>query len=313
VTSPELRRFFDSTVERLSETGVSVDEVRELPYGLQLLLSGHKASCKVNLYYSKKKGNSIVQAGGDRHLLDIVLGDSFVASVKEPAMKVQSGYRAGSDEAGKGDYFGPLVVAAVACSYDTAKALRAMGAADSKKLSRVKVRALYEAITVMEGVRYSVYSIVPREYNRLFDSFRTQGRNSLDMLAMAHGKALGNLVLEDREPDRFVVDKFCSLERLKPWLTVPAQNVELRERAEDSEPAVAAASIIARSVFLDELNRLSSLYKVQLKPGSGASSDSLGRELVLLHGEGVLVDTVKLHFANTNRVKGQDLTGKHIL
>lgn len=298
--STELNKHLEDTTRKLSLLGISVVDQKELPYGVQITLTGYGTSCKINLYHSRKKGPSIVQAGGDRSLLDMILGR--VQTSAKPSVVVPPGLRAGSDEAGKGDYFGPLVVAAVACRKSTAENLTAMGVGDSKKLSAAKVRELYEKITVMSDVRYSVCSIPPREYNRLFDAFKHQGRNSLDTLAMAHGKALEDLLANGEESVKIVVDKFCDMKRLRPWLTVPVSNVELRVRAEDSEPSVAAASIIARSVYLEELKKLSSTYGVVLSPGAGAPVDKVGKKLVSLNGDTVLLETAKVHFANTGRI-----------
>ena len=98
------------------------------------------------------------------------------------------------------------------------------------------------------------------------------------------------------------------MERLKPWLTIPLSKVELRVRAEDSEPAVAAASIIARSVYLEELERLSEYCGVSLSPGAGSPVDSIGRQLIHSKGDAILLETAKVHFANTIRITGPDLT-----
>ncbi len=302
--SKELTDHLEVTVKKLSSVGVSVTDRKELPYGIQLSLAGNGSSCKINLYHSRKKGNSVVQAGGDRGFLGMILellGGSN-RSVRESSFSIPPGLRAGSDEAGKGDYFGPLVVAAVACDQSTAEDLVAMGVGDSKKLSAAKVRELYQKITVMSNVRYAVCSIPPREYNRLFDAFRLQGKNSLDILAMAHGKAFKDLFAHREPPAAVVVDKFCEMNRLRPWLTIPVSRVELRVRAEDSEPTVAAASIIARSVYLNELSVLSSVHGVMLSPGAGAPVDRLGKKLVDLHGDSILAETAKVHFANSKRI-----------
>lgn len=296
--SNELKIHLEETVKKLESMGISVMDRKDLPYGIQLSLEGYGTSCKVNLYYSKKNGKSIVPAGGDRILLEQVSGE--IRKTLKPCVPI--GLRAGSDEAGKGDYFGPLVVAAVACEQSTSRVFSSMGVGDSKKLSASKVRELYEKITEMKDVRYSVCSISPPEYNRLFYAFKQQGKNSLDTLAMAHGTAFKNLFDTGEEPTVAVVDKFCEMRRLSPWLTIPVAKVELRVRAEDSEPAVAAASIIARSVYLDELSKLSSLYGITLTPGSGSMVDELGKKLVSMHTDTILYETAKIHFANTQRI-----------
>ncbi len=298
--SNELKNHLEATVKKLASMRISVAEQKELPYGIQLSLSGYETSCKINLYHSRKKGNSVVQAGGDKTLLDMIFKQS--SSTLEPSFSVPLGIRAGSDEAGKGEYFGPLVAAAVACNQSTSRKLVKMGVADSKKLSAGKIRELYEKITVMDDVKYAVCSILPREYNRLFSVFEQKKKNSLDILAMAHGKAFEQLVSDGTDPQHIVIDKFCEIGRLRPWLPKLTAEVELRVRAEDTEPSVAAASIIARSVYIDELSRLSGLYGVDLKPGAGAGVDALGRVLIALKGEAILLDTAKIHFANTGKI-----------
>jgi len=300
VISADLEKHFESTVGVLEPLGISVIDQKELPYGVQLLLDDGHSSCRINLYHSLKKGCSTVQAGGDRLLLERVL---TVISLKQGCSQhVPSGLRAGSDEAGKGDYFGPLVVAAVACAKPAADSLVRMGAGDSKKLTAGTVLKLYEAITVMSDIKYAVCSISPREYNRLFTEFKQIGKNSLDILAMAHGKAFAELTALGVIPEAVVVDKFCEMRRLIPWLPEFRCEVELRVRAEDSEPSVAAASIIARSVYIEELAKLSAYCGVSLSPGSGAPADAIGKKLVGLRGDAVLYETAKVHFANTGRI-----------
>lgn len=296
----ELAVHLEATLKKLSSMGVQVKEQKELPYGVQLSLCGYGAVCRINIYYSRKKGISTVQSGGDRSFLRMVMQKIDGASASSAG--VPDGLRAGSDEAGKGEYFGPLVAAAVVCEKPAAEAMLAMGVGDSKKLSASKIRELYEKITVMENVSYAVCSVSPREYNRLFDAFRQQGKNSLDILAMAHGKAFAELYSRGFEPEIAVVDKFCEMHRLRPWLPAFSTKMELRVRAEDSEPSVAAASIIARSVYIDQLSAISSSCGVVLAPGAGAGIDKLGKELVQAKGDAILRVTAKVHFANTLRI-----------
>ncbi len=289
-----------NVTEKLLEVNVHVTETKDLPYGVQLFLSDNRANCKINLYNSKKKGNSIVQAGGDKNLLSLVL--SHLSLVAKADLDIPSGFRIGSDEAGKGDYFGPLVVAAVGCKRKTAAALLQMGVGDSKKLSNTKVKELYEKITVMDDIEYSVCSLLPLKYNAMFEEFKHTGRNSLDILAFAHGEVLNGLSNKTEDSFQVVVDKFCNMNRLSPWLEIPVSQVELRVRAEDTEPVVAAASIIARSVYLAELSRFSLKYNFVFTPGSGASVDTLGRRLVRRFGSHVLTEIAKEHFVNSKRI-----------
>ncbi len=302
----ELQKHLISSLEKLERHGISASQRKELPYGVQLKLQKGGRTCALNLYHSRKKGGSVVASGGDDFLLKEAL--SALTQTPSRSILVHRGVRTGTDEAGKGDYFGPLVAAAVWCSEETAKELKAMGAGDSKRLSAKTVQDLYEKITEMEEVVYSVRVVTPREYNSLFASFSSRGMNSLDIQAMAHGKAIAEVLERTGNAGTVVIDRFCDLKRLKPWLPDKLGNVELMVKAEDKEPAVAAASILARSVYLEQLALISEKFGVILKPGAGEQVDTTGRRLVSESGQKVLVETAKIHFSNTLRItRGLDL------
>lgn len=297
-----LKKHLTQSLSRLNDAGITVESEKELPYGVQLKLSRGETSCAVNLYHSKKKGPSTVGSGGDQGLLNQAL--QLLARTPLYTTLETKGIRTGTDEAGKGDYFGPLVAAAVRCDEQTAKLLREMGAGDSKRLSAATVESLYGKITVMENIHWWVHAVEPHEYNTLFASLRRRGMNSLDIQAMAHGKAIEGVLKKAGGTGTIIIDKFCSMERLKPWLPEGANNIELMVRAEDREPAVAAASIIARSVYLIRLKELSGKYGVTLRPGAGSEVDATGRTLVAKQGEAVLPLVGKIHFSNTLRMTG---------
>lgn len=298
----ELQKHLNSSLEKLERSDISAIQMKELPYGVQLKLKKGSRTCALNLYHSRKKGNSVIGSGGD----DLLLEEALSVLIQSPPRMglITSGTRTGTDEAGKGDYFGPLVAAAVRCSEETAGELHAMGAGDSKRLSAKTVQDLYERITEMDGIIYSVCVVAPLEYNSLFASFSSRGMNSLDIQAMAHGKAIAEVLERTGNTGTVVIDRFCDLKRLKPWLPEELGNVELMVKAEDKEPAVAAASILARSVYLEQLAILSCKFGIVLKPGAGEQVDSTGRKLVSESGAKVLVETAKLHFSNTLRITG---------
>ncbi|PIE51683.1 hypothetical protein CSA37_03955 [Candidatus Fermentibacteria bacterium] len=287
------------TIDKLEKTGISVVSEKELPYGVQLRLKASGRTCAINLYHSKKKGVSVVGSGGDSELLEQVM--ALTGRPVYEGLKL-TGTRIGTDEAGKGDYFGPLVAAGVCCDEALCRSLVKMGVADSKKLTDITIRNLFEEITVMDSLKYAVCSFSPAQYNSMFASFSKLGRNSLDMQARAHGIVISELAEAGCSPDNIVIDKFCDLKRLKPWLPETNASIHLEVRAEDSEPAVAAASVIARGVYLSELENLSARSGIALFPGAGAKVDRAGVELVRKNGEAILFDMAKVHFANTRKI-----------
>lgn len=198
----------------------------------------------------------------------------------------------GSDEAGKGDYFGPLVVAAVRADADTLVRLEELGVADSKTLT--DGRALKLGAMLRAEVPYAVRRVDPNEYNALYPEYPALN----PMLADLHAEVVGQLA---GAGENVVVDQFerrgLVRERLAPF------GVRLTEvpRAE-RHAAVAAASIIARQEFLLGLAELSEDFGVPLHKGAGAPTDAAGRRLVEEQGEEALRGAAKLHFKNTAKI-----------
>jgi len=299
--SSELGTRISDTIEALRSIGVDVVSKRELANGLQLRLARTGTTCKVNLYYSKAKGFSIIPAGGDPLLLDAVI------SLTRGKAKTPDGNWIGTDEAGKGDYLGPLVVCAVFCCSKTSEQLVDSGAVDSKTLTDSAIRRIAPLCIDLLDSAYSSLSISPDVYNRRFTELRSCGMNSLDLLAEAHGKVIGVLFDRGYTPDRIVIDQFCGRKRLDPFLPSTDARLELRPRAED-DPAVAAASVIARFCYVEALSEMSERYGVELTPGAGRSVDAVARILTEMYGPQVLEETAKIHFRNTLRIISPGLT-----
>lgn len=267
--------------------GFTGSVVRVLSNGLQAEVADTHRSCRLNFYHSEKRGFSTVYAGGDR--------DLFGELTARPA---DAGGTGGSDEAGKGDYFGPLVVAAVLLDPDSSARLRAAGLADSKLLDQKRITMLEEAIIKETGCR-AVVSMEPARYNSLMESM-PRGSNSLDILARMHAEAISGMLACGIRPDRTIIDKFCSGPRILPLLP-RGHTYELRTHGE-AEPAVAAASVLARASYVRAVHSTAGELGVRLKPGAGADIDLLGAEAVSRSGPDVLRRIAKYHFANTGRI-----------
>ncbi len=302
MVSTELQRNAAELETRLHSLGITVRARRTLSNGLQFELEAEGAVCRVNLYHSAKRGFSVVPSGGDPWLLDQVTGFGGMTSPGVPP-----GSWTGSDEAGKGEYLGPLVVCAVFCTSGSAERMVMLGAADSKTISDCTILTIAADMRRELGDAHTAVIIDPPEYNRRFRELRKCGKNSLDMLAEAHGRAIGTLLQRGYIPDRIVIDMFCSKRRLKPYLPDTEALLELRPGAED-DPAVAAASVIARALYLDALSQLAMELGTGLVPGAGQQSDSAASELIRLHGPEVLEKCAKIHFRNTLKVLSTDLT-----
>lgn len=209
----------------------------------------------------------------------------------------------GTDEAGKGDYFGPLVVAGVFVTEETAAELAAAGVRDSKRVSDSRSHSL--ATWIRETSPVDVVVIGPERYNEMYAEIRNLNR----LLAWAHARVIENLI-ERVDCARVVSDQFGDERFLRVALLEKGRQVQLeqRPRAED-DIAVAAASIVARSEFLRRLRQLSKTAGIELAKGAGAPVLAAGRRFVEKHGFEALRRVAKLHFKTTEQLGRQSDTG----
>jgi len=201
----------------------------------------------------------------------------------------------GSDEAGKGDYFGYLVVAAVYIEPRHEDLLRKMGVRDSKRVADSVARRV--AVELRSLVPFDVVRISPRRYNELYAKLSNLNR----LLAWGHARAIENVL--ERAPAALVVsDQFGDEQFLREALLLKGRQVTLVQtpRAEQ-DLAVAAASLLARAVFLETLEALSARVGLQLPKGSTHVMET-ARELYRRGGEQLLGEVAKLHFRVTRQV-----------
>ena len=232
----------------------------------------------------------------------------------------------GTDEAGKGDYFGPLVVAAFYVDADCRETLSDLGVADGKTLSNRRIRDLAERMHHRYEQRIVVVERMPEAYNSLYNDFRRRGQNLNHLLASLHAEAIYTLAARRGAPhalvDRFSKDDLITQAlrqhmqgkpRLQHDASAPFQDGVSRgihlgidiiqvPKAE-RDIAVAAASIIARDAFLKAMETLSERYEMCLPRGAYQVVEA-GREFVALHGNEALGQVAKLHFRLTDAVRG---------
>ncbi len=202
----------------------------------------------------------------------------------------------GTDESGKGDYFGPLVVAGVFVPEDREKVLQELGVKDSKAFSDSRVQE-YAAI-LKRGYKHSLVVIGPEKYNELYTKLRNLNR----ILAWAHSRAIEN-ILEEVRCSLAITDQFGDKAYVLNALMRKGKNIELIQKPRGEEDlAVAAASILARAEFLRRLYFLSQEVGVDLPKGSSPRAEEAGVKLVRLRGEQILNKVAKRHFKLTPRI-----------
>lgn len=216
--------------------------------------------------------------------------------MRQPELFPAAAGHIGSDESGKGDYFGPLVVGAVYVPDGQEEVLRELGVKDSKRTSDNRCRELAEVIR--RGYPHAVVAIGPERYNELYERLRNLNR----LLAWAHARAIEN-ILAEVPCRRALTDQFGDERFVLEALLKKGRTIELvqQPRAEE-DAAVAAASILARAEFLKRLHFLSQELGVELPKGASPQVEVAAVELIRRHGPAVLDRAAKKHFKTTDRV-----------
>lgn len=203
----------------------------------------------------------------------------------------------GIDESGKGDYFGPLVIAAVFVDATTHGELKLMAVRDSKKISDGRILELAPDIKTI--CPHSVIAIGPQKYNELYAKIKNLNR----LLAWGHAKALETLLEQGVSCERAISDQFGDERLIVNALQEKGRKIALEQRPKaESDVAVAAASILARAEFLLRLKRLSQEVGTTLPKGASPSVELAAKMLIKKHGQDRLGSVAKLHFKTTKAI-----------
>jgi len=216
--------------------------------------------------------------------------------MSQPELFAPAAGRIGTDESGKGDYFGPLVAAGFFLADGQEEVVRALGVRDSKTLSDRRCRAIAE--TLRAAYPHSVVSIGPEKYNELYAKMRNLNR----LLAWGHARVIEN-ILERVPCGRAVTDQFGDAKYVLNALLKKGRAIELIQRPRGEEDAaVAAASILARAEFLARLEALGREWGMDLPKGAGPPVEQAAAAFVRRHGREALARVAKTHFKTTERV-----------
>ena len=286
----------------LEEWDVRLASQREIDHATQYRLERGPESVLLNVFTTGK----VTIQGKSSELRDLLEGRIAIREERAGAGRVRSCTRpsidgtprVGIDESGKGDYFGPLVVAGVRITgVKAAKELQKLGVRDSKTLGVGAARPMADRILETVGPRnVCVVTLSPREY----EARRSAAGNINRLLDEIDAEIIGKL---KDEVELVVIDQYSTSawERLKPFVPEGVR-LEVRQRAED-DAAVAAASVVARARQLVEMDRLSELVGFHLPRGSSAVIEA-GRRVVRETGEEGLRDVAKTSFGITAHILG---------
>ncbi|MDC3415717.1 ribonuclease HIII [Aquibacillus salsiterrae] len=210
----------------------------------------------------------------------------------------------GSDEAGTGDYFGPITVAAAYITKDQIPLLKELGVKDSKHLTDEMIKSIAIELVRME-IAYSLVVLHNEKYNELQRKGWSQGK----MKTMLHHHAINKLLkkVEPTKPDGILIDQFSQpnvyLNHLKSEKAKLQDHVFFMTKAESYSIAVAAGSIIARASFVKQMDKLANTAGVPIPKGASQKVDQAAAVLIRKHGRESLEQYAKVHFANTQKAE----------
>lgn len=267
------------------------------------IIAADTHDCRIALY---KSGKCLVQGKA---------AEDFVMYVLEPMvlMEARIGYdevltpevfqpHMGVDESGKGDFFGPMVICAAYADHDLVVKMKDMNVRDSKLITTDKAATdLAKELRKLLNEKYALVTIGPAAYNRLYSKMRSVNT----ILAWAHARAIENLLAKVPSCPMAISDQFGSKSQVEKALMKQGQKIKLVQRHKaESDPAVAAASILARAAFLDSLKMLASRYGQPFPKGASPAVKERAAQLVGKRGPAVLLDVAKCHFKTTDAVLG---------
>ncbi|MDR2777082.1 MAG: ribonuclease HIII [Puniceicoccales bacterium] len=199
---------------------------------------------------------------------------------------------AGMDESGKGDLFGPLVTACVIAGNDVVRQWIKDGVRDSKNVSSDAMIFTLESKILKADCVSNVMCAGMGKYNELYVKF---GENMNTLLAWMHSCSLQN-ALQRRHVSWGMLDQFSKRPIVQTFLKDKSFDLRMQTKAE-SDPVVAAASILARAEYNRQINALSKKAGFTIKKGAGQVTITQANEIAKNFGYDSLKSFIKMHFA----------------
>ncbi len=202
----------------------------------------------------------------------------------------------GTDESGKGDFFGPLVIAGVLVDEQNAEYFKELGIKDSKKLSDKKMLAM--SVEIKKRAPHSIIAISNSKYNELYANIKNLNK----LLAWGHARAIEN-ILNSTTCEYALSDKFGDESLIKAALMKNGRSIRLEQMCKaESDIAVAAASVLARATFVQKMQDMEKTYGLKFQKGCSGLVKTVASEFIKKYGKERLKEVCKAHFRTYNEV-----------
>ncbi|MHB1687944.1 MAG: ribonuclease HIII [Ignavibacteriaceae bacterium] len=300
-------RQIEEHKNKLIKQLINVSEVKKKKFNYEADVYKGKDKLKLLVYFGKNGIKSVLQGNKETKLYSEVNNLIFkenlsclparqVESIKEDFTEPKS--YIGTDESGKGDYFGPLVIAGVFADEKNIKLLKAIGVKDSKELSGKSIKLIANEIKKTVQDNFEIILITPKKYNELYSKIKNVNK----ILGWGHAKVLENLLLRC-EAKEAISDKFGDESLIRNSLQEKGKNILLHQFTKaEKYTAVAAASILAREKLVEWFDAQNKVLKIALPKGASNAVNEAAIQIRKLYGAEKLNELVKLHFKTTAKV-----------
>ena len=269
-----------------------------------ILFFAKKEGLTVSIFDNKKGQQFKALFTGEYALIEAKKWDKNASEVKKEKKTINKSSwlclddQIGSDEVGTGDFVGPIVVCAAYVKQSDIPMLKQIGVDDSKRLKDEDI--LRVGKTLLENIDYSILRLENEKYNSLID----EGKNINEIKAIMHNKALLNMKNKHHVKNIFV-DEFVNEEKYYDYLVKQDEilkGITFKTKGETYYPSVAAASIIARYIFLKTMDELKEKYGVEIPFGASKKVDVFVKNIYKIYGENEAKKIVKKNFANYSEI-----------
>jgi ribonuclease HIII len=299
---------YSNIKSNLAQKGFNVSEYNAIDYGVQFNVSLSTWTGLLRVYKNNKGVIRIDYSQIKNHdkvieIQSILEDTQSINKLQNPEILNLVFPIIGTDESGKGDYFGPLVSAGVCVNQNSASILKSLGIKDSKLLSDTKVLELAPKIMNVCKGQISIIEISPEKYNDLYEQFQRENKNLNTLLAWGHAKAIEE-ILGKIECHIAIADQFADENFIISKLQEKGKGLKLIQMHKaEQHIAVAAASVLARARFLIKLKKLSEEIGINLPKGASQNVIECAQQIVDQRGKAAIRQVAKLHFKITANIK----------
>ncbi len=294
------KNVLSSYINILTSKNIHISEPIRREYCYEIIISDNSDKTKLLVYFGKNGNKTVLQGNKNSQLYsrlnDLIFGEKLFQQetneLKEPEAYI------GTDESGKGDYFGPLIIAGVFVDNNSKADLKKIGVKDSKLLNDSKINSLVLEIKKIVNNNFDIILISPEKYNLLYNKFGNLNR----LLAWGHAKVIEN-VLKNNKAEEAISDKFGDEKLIKSFLQEKGKMITLHQFTKaERYTAVAAASILARSKLNEWFEIQNKKFGFIFPKGASSKVEETAVKIKQQYDDRVLGSLVKLHFKTTKKI-----------